>query len=250
MRLIAAIVLCAAMASPAFAGVPVTLRNDTSASGPITLGDLFDGAGRASNVVVAQGVTSGSVVLDAAQVQRVAINAGLTWANEQGLRRVIVHAGAAAPSAPVAGRAGNVEVLTWKRSLDAGEIIAAEDLTWSKAVAAPAGAPRDPDQLIGKAVKRPLREGASASLRDVANPVVIKKDDLVTVIYAVDGVNVSMQGKAVTTAALGEPVTVMNTTSKKLIQAVASGVAQALVGPQADALRAQTLASNPLIASR
>jgi len=36
----------ALFASAALAAQPVTLRSDASAAGPVTLGDLFDGAGR------------------------------------------------------------------------------------------------------------------------------------------------------------------------------------------------------------
>ena len=37
-------------AAPALAGQPVVLRGQVAASGPITLGDLFDSSGEASNV--------------------------------------------------------------------------------------------------------------------------------------------------------------------------------------------------------
>ena len=71
-KLLVLTALFAAFASSAIAGSAVTLRGDISdADGRITLGDLFDGAGAASNVVIAtrQGP---SAVLDAGAVQMAA----------------------------------------------------------------------------------------------------------------------------------------------------------------------------------
>ncbi|MBX9460499.1 MAG: flagella basal body P-ring formation protein FlgA [Brevundimonas sp.] len=97
------------LAGPALAG-PVTLKaNPVDADGQITLGDLFDGAGAASGVVV--GARSGpSAVFEAGQLQAMARQSGLDWANPTGLRRVVVrHAAAAPASAPGAPQTSAVE---------------------------------------------------------------------------------------------------------------------------------------------
>jgi flagella basal body P-ring formation protein FlgA len=89
------------VAGTAVAG-PVTLKaNPVDSDGRVTLGDLFDGAGAASNVVV--GTRAGpSIVFEAGQLQSLARQAGLDWANPAGLRRVVVRDAAAAPvAAPV-----------------------------------------------------------------------------------------------------------------------------------------------------
>ena len=88
-------------AAPALAG-PVTLKaNPVDTDGRVTLGDLFDGAGGAANVVV--GARNGpSVVFEAGQLQSLARQSGLDWANPTGLRRVVVRNAAMAPGAAVA----------------------------------------------------------------------------------------------------------------------------------------------------
>jgi flagella basal body P-ring formation protein FlgA len=95
-----ALIVAAALllAGPALAN-PVTLKaNPVDADGQITLGDLFDGAGAASGVVV--GVRSGpSAVFEAGQLQAMARQSGLNWANPTGLRRVVVRHAAVAPTA-------------------------------------------------------------------------------------------------------------------------------------------------------
>ena len=237
------ITVCArALAGPAFAGQAVSLKMDTTdADGRVTLGDLFDGAGSASNVLVATRVGS-TAVLDAGQVQSAARRAGLNWTNSQGLRRIIVRQGidGGGNGVGVVRARGNVEVLAYARSLSAGEIVQPQDLIWVKMAASPSDAPQDADALIGMSAKRPLREGAAASLRDVSAAQVIKNGDIITVTYENGGITLALQGKAMTAAAAGEVVSVQNTLSKKIIQAVATGPGSAMVGPQAQSLQTRS----------
>lgn len=89
-------VLALTVAGSAFAG-PVTLKsNPVDSDGQVTFGDLFDGAGGASGVVVGRRVGP-SIVFEAAQLQSLARQSGLSWANPTGLRRVVVRHAAEAP---------------------------------------------------------------------------------------------------------------------------------------------------------
>ncbi|HLZ73683.1 flagellar basal body P-ring formation chaperone FlgA [Phenylobacterium sp.] len=230
-----------AFAGPALAGSAVSLKADAaSADSVVTLGDLFDGAGPAGRVAVATR-TGQTVVLDAATVQAAARRAGLDWANAEGLHRIVVHAGApsaaAGGSPAVSAARGNTEVLTYTRSLGAGEIVQPTDLAWTKAVGAPGDAPSDADQVIGQMAKRPLRAGAVVLAHDVAAAIVIKAGDLISVKYDSDGVSLTLEGKAMASAGIGETLAVMNTQSKKIVQAVVSGPGQAVVGPGADQMK-------------
>ena len=225
------------VATPARAGTGVSLRSDTTdADGRITLGELFDGAGAASDVVVAARAGP-TAVLDAAQVQAFARRAGLDWSNPNGVRRIIVRGGGSGSDLAGASR-GNVEVLAYARSLATGDIVQPEDLVWIKVAAAPSDAPRDADAVIGMTAKRPLRQGASASLRDVSTPQVVKAGDIVAVTYEDTGVALTLQGKAMAAGAVGESLMVQNTASKKIIEAVVTGPGSAAVGPQAQRLKA------------
>lgn len=85
------------VAGAAVAG-PVTLKaNPVDSDGRVTLGDLFDGAGVASDVVVGARVGP-SAVFEAGHLQSLARQSGLDWANPTGLRRVVVRNAAAAPA--------------------------------------------------------------------------------------------------------------------------------------------------------
>lgn len=222
------------LATPALAGQPVSLRADASdADGLVTLGDLFEGAGAAAQTPVAAR-TGTSVMLDALAVQSAARRAGLDWANAEGFRKIVVRAqGSSATSAR-----GNVEVLTYARSLTAGEVVQPSDLVWGKAAAAPSDAPADADQVIGMAARRPLRAGGVVSIRDVAAAQVVKLGEVITVTYEDTGISISLQGKAMSGAGVGEMVNVQNLQSKKVLQAFVTGPGQAVVGPAADQLKA------------
>ncbi len=237
--------LCAA--SAAWADRPVALKPEVSSGTSITLGDLFDGAGAEASVVVGNGAPAGeSAVLNAAVVREMARQHGLDWDNPDGIARIVVpRALATVPGARMS------EVLTWSRSVSAGELIQPQDLTFAKvaAFAVPADAPRDADQIIGKLARRPLRAGTAVATHDVSSPQVIKANDAVQVVYHAEGVSLVLQGKALGSAAIGEPVEIVNPVSKKVIQAIASGADEAVVGPEAERIRARPLSSSAQLAA-
>ena len=231
--------------NPAFA-VTVDLRPDlTAPNGRVTLGDLFEDAGAASGVEVATGGhIGGSLVLNAHHVQSVASANGLSWSNDLRLNMLIARVSDSpvrdrAPPREVSHSRGG-EVLTYARDFIAGEIVEPEDVVWATPTGygAPIDAPRDSRVVIGQAARRALRAGTAVSMADLSAAKVIKRDDLVSVIYSAGGVKLVLQGKAMSGAALGEAVDIMNPGSRKVIQAVAAGPDQAVVGPEADRLKA------------
>lgn len=222
---------------------PVTLKDQPAdADGRITLGDLFEGAGSASSVVVA--VRAGpSAVLDAGQLQGQAARAGLQWSNPDGLRRVVVRQGFDLPPegrgrpAQLAGgrQAATVEILTYARSLAAGDIVGPEDVVFAPVQAhqAPSGAPQEAEAVIGLTARRPVRAGAAVQRADLASPKVIARNDAVQVTYQTGGVTLTVTGRAQRDATRGEPLTILNTASGKTIEAVATGPGRAIAGPAA-----------------
>lgn len=245
-----ALTLAAALAAgAALAAQPVTLKPapfDTD--GTVTLAELFDGT--VSTVVVGAGPKGGgTVVLDAARVQAAARAAGLTWANPAGVRRITVRgapslaASTAGTSSVMAAQSGATEALTYARSLNAGAVLSAEDLTWAPVARAPSDAPDDAEAAIGLAMKKPVRAGTAVSARDLTAARVIAKNDAVSVHYRAGSINLALQGKALTAAAVGEPVRVLNTQSKTVIEAIAAAPGLALVGPHAEALKLRSPAA-------
>lgn len=235
----------AAFATPVLAD-PVTLvAAPMDDDGRVTLGELFEGAGSASGVVVATR-TGPTVVLDAGLLQAAARQSGLVWSNPQRLRRVIVRQGvssggaSAASPAAVARRGQTVEVLTYARSLAAGEVVQPEDVVWTTVQAhqAAGAGPQDAETVIGLSARRALRAGTPVAIRDLTAPQVIARNDMVQVSFIADGVTLTVTGRATRDAAAGEPLPVLNLQSGRTIDAVAVGPGEAVTGPGAAAARA------------
>jgi flagella basal body P-ring formation protein FlgA len=242
--------LFALCASAALAGAPVELKSAPVSHGAaVTLGDLFDDAGAASAVVVAHAAQPGfDAVLDADTVQMTAHRAGLDWANASGFHRIVVSSmpgGADAQPASHTHKASKrdhaAQALTYARNISAGDILSADDLVWSDGVVAPGDGVSNPEAAIGKAARHALRAGAAAAAHDLSSPRMIKRDDVVAVTFADEGISLTLQGKAMSEAAFGDSLTVTNPQSKKIIEAICTGPDQAVIGPAADAMRASSL---------
>lgn len=192
--------LTALMVAGAAVAGPVTLKaNPVDSDGRVTLGDLFDGAGAASDVVI--GARAGpSIVFEAGQLQSLARQSGLDWANPSGLRRVVVRNAAAAPPSALP---------------DPG----------SPAVGAADGA-------APVVAARPQPARAAQAER------VITRNDMVEVAYEVGGVRLTITGRAEGNAAVGQRLAVRNLQSGRTIDAVAIGPGLALAGPAAQDARA------------
>jgi flagella basal body P-ring formation protein FlgA len=228
LRLMVVAVLMALNATGmAMAATEVELRPQIfDTDGQVSLSDIFVNTGTAGARPLWT-MSGPSLVLDSNEVKSAALRAGLHWSNSEGLLRVIVRT-----SGVGAGpRSGNVQVLAWARSIAAGDMVAAEDVIWTTAATAPAGSLRDPDVIVGQIARRALRQGAAVSSRDLMSEQVIKRGDVVLVTWHADGVSLAMQGRAQSDAGIGEPVTVQNPTSRKNVDAIASGPGQAEAGP-------------------
>lgn len=187
------------VAGAAVAG-PVTLKaNPVDSDGRVTLGDLFDGAGAASDVVI--GARAGpSIVFEAGQLQSLARQSGLDWANPSGLRRVVVRNAAAAPASAL------------------------------PAPGSPAVGAADGAAPVVAARPQPTRTALAER--------VITRNDMVEVAYEVGGVRLTITGRAEGNAAVGQRLAVRNLQSGRTIDAVAIGPGLALAGPAAQDARA------------
>ncbi len=246
-KLLLCLVLAAAPTCAMADNMLVLKAAPSDGDGRITIGDVFDYADGASDVVL--GVRSGATaVLDAAQVQAIARQNGFYWTNPKGLRRIIVAQGAdsSAPApaqqtvktASKAPAGKTAEALVFTRSLNTGDVVQPSDLSYQPVQAHLAGANVSPQDIIGKSARYPLREGAVVRAADLSNPVVVKKSQSVKVVWSVGGINLSMTGLAQKDGAAGDVIQVLNPTSKKTVDAVITGPGTAAAGPAALQMRA------------
>jgi flagellar basal body P-ring formation protein FlgA len=123
----------------------------------------------------------------------------------------------------VAGYAkATIEVPVLQRTLQRGEVIADEDVDYVTLPAAglPKGLMLDPGQLAGKAARRTLHADRAVRAADLMAPILVAKNSNVSMIYVVGALQITARGRALSDGGQGETVLVLNTSSKKTVEAV------------------------------
>jgi flagellar basal body P-ring formation protein FlgA len=263
------------MGTMAMAGAPARAGTIVVSGEWITLGDVLGDVGGASSVRIARAPEPGQTLsLDPNMVVRAAEGAGLVvdGAPEAALnvRRTTMAVsangftvglpnGIGEPSLPgitplPQTRAAipqertesaakptldpdTVYVLTLARDVKRGDLIVEADIEWAEARGgrAPFGAADSMADLIGQEAKRDLRAGLAVRTSDVKTPSVVKKGERVLLVFEAMGLRVTTEGRAMTDAALGDQVRVMNLHSNRSIDAVATGPGKAHVSPPGQA---------------
>lgn len=114
-----------------------------------------------------------------------------------------------------------VEMPVLKHSVRAGEIIKAEDVElrdYAKARARP-DTVIDMASLLGKSPERVISPGRPIRAQELAQPMVVKKNDLVKMLYNQGSMSISTSGQAMMDGIKGSVISVRNLESKKIIQA-------------------------------
>lgn len=114
-----------------------------------------------------------------------------------------------------------IDVPALNRDVAIGETIAESDLTTIELAADRAGGTllTSTANLAGQAARRQLRARTPLFTYDVKKPVLVKKGDVVTVVYSLPGIELTSQGQAQADAAKGETVAILNTRSRRTIEA-------------------------------
>lgn len=123
------------------------------------------------------------------------------------------------------GAAAVIDVPALARDVAMGETIAEADLTSVELPAERASATllTSPAGIAGQAAKRPLRARTPLFVYDLKKPVLVKKGELVTVIYALPGIELTTQGQAQSDAGRGDTISILNTRSRRTIEARVTG---------------------------
>jgi flagella basal body P-ring formation protein FlgA len=108
-------------------------------------------------------------------------------------------------------------------TLPAGTILKASDFTMQPMPLkfAQNGNVATPNQLVGKQLLRQSRAGMVLKASDVADPELVSRNGLVTVYLHSGSLTLTIKGTALNAASLGQPVAVLNLTSKKVVHGVA-----------------------------
>jgi len=89
---------------------------------------------------------------------------------------------------------------------------------------------RDRRNLVGMAAKKPLEENKVINTYDIAAPLLVKRNELVTMVVKSEVMQLTAQGRALENGAMGDVVRVLNTGSKKTVEGIVTGAGTVELG--------------------
>lgn len=208
----------------------------------ISLGDVAPVTGEAAGILIGPAPPAGQTLsLDPAFIVATARSAGVLLAipldqpilvtRTTGNANPANTARTANPARQIGGTTSTgAEVLVLVRDVARGAVITEADLGWQPANPARGLRPGlDMSAAVGMEARRLLKAGQALQAADIKAPAVIRKGDPVVLVYLTQGVKLTVDGVAQNEAARGEAVRVLNSYSKRTIEAVASGPGEARV---------------------
>lgn len=108
------------------------------------------------------------------------------------------------------------------RRLLPGEIIGNADLQWMQVHSDRLGAATvlDPGSIVGRTARRPLRAGEPVRASDLQVATMVKRGTMVTMVLETARILITTQGRALEDGAEGALVSVMNTSSNRVVKAL------------------------------
>ncbi|MEM7644147.1 MAG: flagellar basal body P-ring formation chaperone FlgA [Pseudomonadota bacterium] len=112
------------------------------------------------------------------------------------------------------------DAVTVLRPIRAGTALTADDLAFADTDAEDGFA--DPRDLIGLEARVNLYPGRPVLTRDVGLPTVVQRNAVVPLIFRRGGLTITLEGRALSRAGDGEPVRVMNLSSRQTVTGIAT----------------------------
>lgn len=210
----------------------------------ITLGDVAPVTGEHAGILLGPAPPVGqTLALDPAFLIATAKSAGVILAIPLDQPIMVTRATGNAPAAPVAtparpanqvqqvaSAATTGQVLVFMRDVPRGHVITSSDVAWEAGnPARPIRGGADMQDAIGMEVKRAIKAGAPLLTSDLKQAALIRKGEPVKLVYVSAGVRLSVDGVAQNEAAKGEAVRVLNSYSRRTVEAVAEATGEARV---------------------
>lgn len=237
----AALALAIALALAPAAGAQVVVKGEW-----ISLGDVAPVTGDAAAILIGPAPPPGEkLALDPVFLTSVAKRSGVLlalpldqpiWVTRSvGSAPAAKQANVARPAnpAPVIGGQSSTpaEVLVLVRDVARGQRIGDADVEWADAASTRTGRNHATDigLVLGMETRRGLKAGQPIQTSDLKTPALIRKGEPVKLVYASPGLRLVVDGLAQSDAGKGESVRVLNTFSKRMIDAVAEADGEARV---------------------
>jgi flagella basal body P-ring formation protein FlgA len=136
---------------------------------------------------------------------------------------------AAAPLRVTGSAVETVDVAVPSRALGRGDILSASELRTERWPRMQAQDAIPAAEAAGLSARRPLREGQPLRRADLMRTQHVERGAAVTMIYAADGLSLTLRAKALGSGAQGDVIAVQNLQSKRVVNAVVSGPSQVTV---------------------
>lgn len=107
------------------------------------------------------------------------------------------------------------------RTLRVGTVLAAADLRVAKGEDETADALRQ--EMVGKEVRRAIYVGRVISERDLGPPTLIRRNDVVTMVYRSGSLGLRTQGRSLGSGGMGETVEILNLDTRLKVRATITG---------------------------
>lgn len=111
------------------------------------------------------------------------------------------------------------DALVAARLIRPAQVLVAGDIVPGPAPVA--GAATDPAQVVGLEARVALYPGRPVLLADLGPAAVIERNDVVRLVFRTGGLTIHAEGRAMGRAAMGQGVSVMNLTSRQIVQGTA-----------------------------
>lgn len=122
-----------------------------------------------------------------------------------------------------------VDAVSVDHPIERGEVLQASDLTVLRRPKAQSGGLADTKGAVGLAARRQLRPGQAIQVADLMKPIVVQRNDTVTLVYEAPGLVLTLRGQAQEAGALGDTINVLNQQTKRVVQGVVSGPGRVMV---------------------
>ena len=116
---------------------------------------------------------------------------------------------------------GVIAAVTDASSLVAAEVIRAGDRISAANAVTDSGTAADADEsLLGREVRRTIYAGQSITTDNTRPPMLVKRNQIVTLKYISGALEITTTGRALGEAGLSESVSVLNPDSRQLVQGI------------------------------
>jgi flagella basal body P-ring formation protein FlgA len=116
-----------------------------------------------------------------------------------------------------------IDALAVDHPIERGQVVKSSDVTVLQRPKIEVAALTDMKAVVGMAARRALQPNQPLTTADLMKPEIVQRSGTVTIVYQAPGITLTLRGQAQEAGALGDTINVLNSESKRVVQAVVSG---------------------------